>query len=174
MKPNHRTEIRLISDLEVLITRVFDAPRELVFRAHTDPSLIPLWWGPRNTTTIVETMDVRPGGAWRFIHRSDDGSEYGFRGEFREILPPERLVQTSEFEGAPGHIVLETITFEEQFGQTTVKVLDLCASIEDRDAMLASGMEEGLEETYDRLAELVAQQSAAAREVRPNATGEIQ
>jgi uncharacterized protein YndB with AHSA1/START domain len=152
---NKRTTLSLPSDCEILITRVFDAPRELVFRAHTDPALIPLWWGPRNTTTIVDRMDVRPGGGYRFIHRTDDGSEYIFSGEFREIDPPRRLVQTSEMEGAPGS-VLETITFEELNGRTTLTVLDLCPTQEVRDAILASGMEEGLAESYDRLAELIA------------------
>jgi uncharacterized protein YndB with AHSA1/START domain len=162
MNQNNRTIISLPSDRELLITRVFDAPRELVFRAHTDPALIPLWWGPRSTTTIVDKMDVRPGGEYRFVHRSDDGSEYGFRGEFREIVPPERIVQTSELEGAPD-IVLETITFEEHDGRTTLTVLDLCPTREVRDTILASGMEEGLSESYDRLAELLAEQNASAR-----------
>ena len=162
MNRNNRTAISLPSDREILITRGFDAPRELVFRAHTDPALIPLWWGPRSTTTIVDKMDVRPGGEYRFVHRTSDGSEYVFRGEFREIVPHERLVQTSEFEGAPG-IVLETITFEEHDGKTTLTVLDVCPTQEIRDAILASGMEEGLNESYDRLAELLAEQSAAAR-----------
>src|SRR5512141_1584118 len=109
MNQNKRTVLSLPSDREILITRVFDAPRELVFRAHTDPDLIPLWWGPRSTMTIVEKMDLRAGGAYRFLHRGPDGSEYSFYGEFREIVPPERIVQTSEFDGAPGQIVLETI-----------------------------------------------------------------
>jgi len=159
MNQNNRTVISLPSDREILITRVFDAPRELVFRAHTDPALIPLWWGPGSTTTIVEKMDVRAGGKYRFVHRSEDG-EYVFHGEFREIVPPERLVQTSELEGMPG-VVLETITFEEQDGKTMLTVLDLCATVEDRDAILASGMEEGLSETYNRLADLLAEQDAA-------------
>lgn len=154
---NNRTAISLPSEREILITRVFDAPRELVFRAHTDPALIPLWWGPRSTTTIVDKMDVRPGGEYRFVHRTEDGSEYVFRGEFREIAPPERLVQTSEIEGTPGS-VLETITFEEQDGKTTLTILDVCSTKEERDAVLASGMEGGLNESYDRLAELLAEQ----------------
>jgi uncharacterized protein YndB with AHSA1/START domain len=162
MNQNKRTVVSLPSDREILITRVFDAPRELVFRAHTDPALIPLWWGPRSTTTIVDKMDVRPGGKYRFVHRSQDGSEYVFRGEFREIAPHERLVQTSELEGAPG-VVLETITLEEHNGKTTLTVLDVCSTKEDRDAVLASGMEGGLNESYDRLTELLAKQSAAAR-----------
>jgi len=162
MNQNNRTVISLPSDREILITRVFDAPRELVFRAHTDPALIPLWWGPRSTTTIVDKMDVRPGGKYRFVHRTDDGSEYVFHGEFREIVPPERIVQTSELEGSPG-IVLETLTFDERDGRTTLTVLDECPTQETRDAMIASGMEAGLNESYDRLAHLLAQQDAAAR-----------
>jgi uncharacterized protein YndB with AHSA1/START domain len=162
MNQNNRTAIRLPSDREILITRMFDAPRELVFRAHTDPALIPRWWGPRSTTTIVDKMDVRPGGKYRFVHRTQDGREYVFCGEFREIAPPERLVQTSEIEGAPGS-VLETITFEEHGGKTTLTILDVCSTVEERDAILASGMEEGLSESYDRLAELLAEQSAKAR-----------
>lgn len=159
MNQNNRTQITLPSDREMLITRYFDAPRELVFKAHTDPALIPLWWGPRSTTTIVDKMDVRPGGRYRFIHRNDDGSEYVFGGEFQEITPPERLVQTSELEGMPGSI-LETMTFAEQNGQTILTIVELCESQEQRDAVLASGMEEGLNESYDRLVELFAEQVA--------------
>ena len=85
MNQSNRAVMTLPSDREILVTRVFDAPRALVFRAHTDPALIPLWWGPRYLTTVVAQLDVRPGGAWRFVQRSPDGSEYGFRGEFREI-----------------------------------------------------------------------------------------
>lgn len=149
------TAISLPSDREIVITRTFNAPRELVFRAHTDPVLIPLWWGPRSTTTIVEQMDVRPGGAWRFVHRTDDGQEFRFYGEFREVVPPERLVQTSEFDGAPGHVVLETITFEEHEGRTTMMIVDLFESMQDRDAALQSGMESGMVESHDRLSDLV-------------------
>ena len=159
MNQNNRTQITLPSDRELLITRVFAAPRELVFKAHTDPALIPLWWGPRNTTTIVDKMDVRPGGKYRFIHRNEDGSEYVFHGEFKEIVSPERIVQTSELEGMPGTI-LETLTLEEHNGKTIVTVVELCESQEQRDAVLASGMEEGLNESYDRLVELFAEQVA--------------
>lgn len=162
MNQNNRTVVTLPSDREILITRVFNAPRELVFRAHTDPALIPLWWGPRSTTTIVDKMDVRPGGEYRFIHRSSDGTEIVFRGEFREVVPPERVVQTSEMEGTPGS-VLDTLTLEEHDGKTTLTVLELCPTKEVRDAIIASGMEEGLAESYDRLSELLAQQSAAIR-----------
>lgn len=144
------------SDLEISMSRTFDAPRELVFKAFTDPELIPRWWGQRATTTIVDKLDVRPGGEWRFIQRQDDGTEYGFRGEFIEIVPPERLVQTFEFEPMPGHIVTDTATFEEHDGKTTVTTMSRFNSKEDRDGMLQSGMESGAAESYDQLAELLA------------------
>jgi uncharacterized protein YndB with AHSA1/START domain len=143
------------SDREIRMSRVFDAPRELVFQAHIDPVHTPHWWGQRNSTTIVDTLDARPGGAWRFIQRDPDGNEYAFRGEFREVVPPERLVYTFEFEGMPGHIVVDTITFTEQDGKTTVTSTSLFESVADRDGMLESGMESGATESWDRLAELL-------------------
>lgn len=161
MNQKNRAEISLPSDREILVTRVFNAPRDLVFRAHTDPALVPLWWGQRSATTVVTELDVRPGGGWRFVQRAPDGSEYGFRGEFREIAPPERLVQTFEFEGMPGHVVLQDMTFTEQDGKTTLTTHEVYASAEDRDGMIASGMESGLHETYERLDELLAAQVAA-------------
>jgi uncharacterized protein YndB with AHSA1/START domain len=96
-------------------------------------------------------VDLRPGGAWRFVQRQPDGNEYGFRGEYREILPPERLVYTFEFEGMPGHVALETLTFDEENGKTKLTSTLLFDSVEDRDRMLQSGMEEGAGETMDRL-----------------------
>ena len=143
------------SDREIRMTRVFNAPRDLVFQAHTDPKHIPHWLGPRRMTTTVDTMDVRPGGAWRFVQRDPEGNEYGFRGEYREVVPPERLVYTFEFEGMPGHILVETVTFEEHDGKTTVTSMALFDSVEDRDGMLESGMESGATESWDRLAELL-------------------
>jgi uncharacterized protein YndB with AHSA1/START domain len=111
---------RMLSDREYEMTRVFDAPRDLVFAAYTDPQQIPRWWGPRGVTTIVDTMDMRPGGTWRFIQRGADRAEYGFRGVYREVVPPERLVYTLVFEfafpGKPDHDVLETLIFEEKRG----------------------------------------------------------
>src|SRR5215207_10022772 len=96
------------SDREIHVERVFGAPRDRVFAAFTDPGRIPEWWGPRDTTTIVDRMDVRPGGSWRFVMRDSDGSESGFRGTYREVTPPERIVQTFEWEGMPGHVSVET------------------------------------------------------------------
>ena len=128
-----------------------------MFAAYTDPELIPEWWGPRGTTTIVDQMDVRPGGAWRFVHRDPDGTETGFRGTYREVTPPERIVQTFEWEGMPGHVMVDTATFEDLGGRTKVTTTSLFHTPEERDGMLASGMERGLTETHDRLAELLAQ-----------------
>lgn len=143
------------SDREIIITRVFNAPRELVFKVCTDPKLIPQWWGPRNLTTTVDKMDVRPGGVWRFVHRGPDGSEFAFNGVYREIVPPERIVETFEFEGMPGHVMTETATFDERDGKTTLTIREVFQTVEDRDGMLKSGMEKGLAETHDRLAELL-------------------
>ena len=150
------TAIMTPSAREIVSERVFDAPRERVFAAYTDPELIPQWWGPRGTTTIVDQMDVRPGGAWRFVSRDSDG-ETGFRGIYREVMPPERIVQTFEWEGMPGHVAVETATFEDLGGRTRVTTTSLFHTPEERDGMLASGMERGLTETHDRLAELLAQ-----------------
>jgi uncharacterized protein YndB with AHSA1/START domain len=148
--------LTLPSDREVSMTRLFDAPRELVFAAYTDPRHVPHWWGLRSSTTIVDKMDLRPGGLWRYIQRTSDGKEYGFNGEYREVVPPARLVYTFEFEGLPGHVVVDTVTFEEENGKTRVTTLSLFANVEDRDGMVSSGMEFGANESWDRLAELLA------------------
>ena len=151
------TKIALPSDRTILITREFDAPRELVFKAMTDPTLVVRWWGPRKYETIVDTMDVRPGGRWRMRNRGSDGSEYAFRGEFREIVPPERIVQTFEYEPMAGHISVETATLSERDGRTVLTVRTEFSSKEDRDGMIQSGMESGLKESYERLDELLAE-----------------
>ncbi|MBA2597629.1 MAG: SRPBCC family protein [Chloroflexia bacterium] len=152
---SNATTFKTLSDREIAMERVFDAPRELVFAAYTDPAHIPHWWGPRGLTTTVDTMDVRPGGTWRFVHRDQDGAEYGFHGEYREVVPPERLVSTFEFEGMPGHVLVDTATFTEVDGKTKVTVTSLFASGEDLQGMMDSGMEAGARESWDRLAELL-------------------
>ncbi len=144
------------SDREIVSERVFDAPRERVFTAFTDPELIPEWWGPRRLTTTVDKMDVRRGGAWRFVSRDSNGEEQGFRGTYREVTPPERVVQTFEWEGMPGHVIVETVTFEDLGGRTKVTNISLFHTTEERDGMLASGMESGLTESHDRLDEVLA------------------
>jgi uncharacterized protein YndB with AHSA1/START domain len=144
------------TDREIHVERVFDAPRDRVFAAFTDPKLIPEWWGPRDTTTVVDQMDVRPGGSWRFVIRNSDGSETGFRGTYREITPPERVVQTFEWEGMPGYVSVETATFEDLGDRTKVTTTSLFHTTEERDGMLESGMERGLNESYARLDDLLA------------------
>ncbi len=148
--------LTLPSDREIVMSRVFDAPRELVFKALTDPALIGRWWGLRSTTTVVDKFDPRPGGAWRMVQKGPDGREDAFRGEFREIVPPERVVQTFEWEGMPGHIVLDTMTLEDLGGKTRLTTTSLFDTKEERDGMMASGMEQGANESWDLLAELLA------------------
>jgi len=143
---------------EIVITREFDAPRELVFKAFTDPTLIPQWWGPRSLSTQVDTMDVRPGGQWRFLNRDAKGNEYAFHGVYHEVRAPERIIDTFEFEGLPetGHVTLETMKLEAlPGGRTKLIAQSVFQSVADRDGMLQSDMEEGVNETYDRLAELL-------------------
>jgi uncharacterized protein YndB with AHSA1/START domain len=139
---------------QIEITREFAAPRELLFRAHTEPELLAQWLGPRRLTMTVDHIDVRDGGIWRYVHTDTDGTEYGFHGVFHGTPSPEGIVQT--FEGAPGHISLETLTFEERDGRTLVRTRSVFQSVEDRDAMVESGMEEGVRESMDRLDDVVA------------------
>jgi uncharacterized protein YndB with AHSA1/START domain len=146
---------------EIRIERVFDAPRDRVFAVYTDPALIPEWWGPRETTTIVDEMDVRAGGRWRFIVRDAGGTETAFRGAYREVTPPERIVQTFEWEPMAGHVSVETATFEDLGDRTKVTTVSLFHTPHERDGMLASGMEGGLNETYARLDELLAKLAAS-------------
>ncbi len=140
---------------EIIITRIFDAPRAVVFRAFTDPALIPKWWGPRTTTTVVDKMEVRPGGMWRFINRDDGGDDNGFHGVYHEVLAPELLIYTFEWEGLPGHVLLETIIFEDFDAKTKITDTAVFQSVEDRDGMVANGMEGGAADSMDRMAELL-------------------
>jgi uncharacterized protein YndB with AHSA1/START domain len=142
------------SDREILMTRVFDAPRDLVFEAHTSCEHMSNWWGPWKYEVASCEIDFRPGGKWRIVHRGPEGEEeQGFRGEYREIVRPERIVWTFEWEGMPGHVSVDTLTLEEQGGKTTLTATSLFDSVEDRDGMLQSGMESGAAETMDRLQE---------------------
>jgi uncharacterized protein YndB with AHSA1/START domain len=139
------------SDLEIVLTREFDAPRALVFSALSKPEHLRNWWGQTASTLASCEMDFRPGGKWRFVERDKDGQEWGFRGEVREVVPPERIVQTFEWEGLPGHISVETMLLEDLGSRTRVTVTSVFDSMEDRDGMLQSGMEKGAGESYDRL-----------------------
>ncbi|MDA2813530.1 SRPBCC family protein [Nocardiopsis sp. RSe5-2] len=141
---------------DVVMERTFDAPREAVFRAMTDPELIPRWWGPAKYEVRVEQGDIRTGGAWRFLTSGDDG-EFNFHGVFHEVSAPDRIVQTFEFEGAPGHVCLETVVLEDLGGSTRYRAVSVFQSVEDRDAMVADGMEEGSDEGLERLEELASE-----------------
>jgi uncharacterized protein YndB with AHSA1/START domain len=140
---------------EITITRNFDAPRELVFKAYTDPKLVPQWFGPREYTTTVDKMDARPGGLWRFVQRNQNGDEFAFHGVHHDIVAPERIVATFEFEGVPGHVMLQTLTLQ-PLGQKTRLVEQLVfQSVADRDGMVASGMQRGSDDSLDRMAEIL-------------------
>jgi uncharacterized protein YndB with AHSA1/START domain len=156
---NGQTQAAKVSaqgDREIVTERVFNAARERVFQAYTDPELIPQWWGRRQDTTTVDKMDFRVGGDWRFVTDAPDGSN-AFRGTYRVIEPPEKIEQTFEWEGMPGHVLVETATFEDLGdGQTKVSTRSLFHTTEERDGMLQSGMEVGMNETYERLDELLA------------------
>src|ERR671919_13844 len=149
----NKLKVTTPSDKEIAMSRVFDAPRDLVFEAHTSCEHLSNWWGPRKYEIVSCEIDFRPGGAWRIVHRGPDGEEYGFRGEYREIVPPERIVWTFEFEGMPGQVTEETMTLEEHDGKTTFTTKSVFDSVEARDGMLESGMESGAAETMDRLDE---------------------
>jgi uncharacterized protein YndB with AHSA1/START domain len=146
----------------VVVTREFDAPRELVYRCYTDPELLAQWLGPRRLRMRVDHFDLRHGGTWRYVHIDEDGTEYAFRGVFHGSPSADCIVQTFEFEGAPGHVSLDTAIFEEpREGRTRVRLTSVFQSVEDRDAMVASGMEQGIREGMDRLDELLARMPAA-------------
>jgi uncharacterized protein YndB with AHSA1/START domain len=138
------------------VSREFDAPRDLLFRAFTDPDLLVQWLGPRKYEMIIDTYDVRAGGTWRYVHRDADGTEYGFHGVFHGDPSPDGMVQTFEFEGAPGHVSLDKLVLEERDGRTVVHTHSVFQSVEARDAMVAAGMAEGMDDGFDRLDELVA------------------
>jgi uncharacterized protein YndB with AHSA1/START domain len=141
------------SDREIVMTREFNAPRELVFKAHSSCEDLSRWWGPRKYEFASCDIDFRPGGKWRIVHRGPDGEEYAFRGEYREIVPPERIVWPFEFEGFPGNVSVETLSLEEQDGKTMFRATSVYDTVEQRDAMLKSGMDEGASESMDRLDE---------------------
>ncbi|HEX8036533.1 MAG TPA: SRPBCC family protein [Ktedonobacterales bacterium] len=153
------TKTQIIADPgmpKILITREFAAPRELVYRAYTDPELLVQWLGPRRLTMAIDRFDVRDGGTYRYTHRDPAGNVYGFHGVFHGTPSPDGIVQTFEFEGAPGHVSLESVNFEERDGKTLVRQDAVFQSVEDRDAAVESGMETGINEGMERLEELLA------------------
>jgi uncharacterized protein YndB with AHSA1/START domain len=146
---SHTATVTLPADNQLLITREFAAPKHLVYRAWTTPELIKRWWSAnRGTVTVIE-VDLRVGGQWRYVMVANGGFEVGFHGEYREIVPNERIVSTEVFEGAPDAEALNTLTLTEHDGQTTLRILVEHASKEHRDAHLNSGMEDGLQDALD-------------------------
>jgi uncharacterized protein YndB with AHSA1/START domain len=138
------------------ITREFEAPRDFVYRAYTEPDLLVQWLGPRRLTMTVERYELRDGGTWRYLHGDADGTEFGFHGVFHGTPSPDGILQTFEFEGAPGHVSLESVKFEDHDGRTLVRNHTVYQSVEDRDAMVRAGMAAGITEAFERLDELIA------------------
>jgi uncharacterized protein YndB with AHSA1/START domain len=143
------------ADREIRIERIFDAPRDRVWHAVTDPTLVEKWWGRGHSLTI-ERMEVKKGGHWRYVEHAPDGLSYGFEGRYAEVTPQSRIVQTFEWDGMPGHVALETMTLDDLGdGRTKLVVVSLFHTAEDRDGMLQSGMEGGLNESYAALDEVL-------------------
>lgn len=153
----HETEIAVDPTVPLVrIIREFDAPPEDVFRAHTDPDLVVRWLGPRHHEMRIDHYDCRTGGSYRYLHVSD-GNEFGFHGCFHEVRPSEVIVQTFTFEGAPDGVALERLVFTDLGdGRTRLTATSLVDSFEARDAFVASGMSDGVRESYERLDELLA------------------
>jgi len=143
---------------EIFITREFDAPRDIIFKAFTDPEIYKQWIGPRGLTTIIDTFESRDGGSWRYIQKDAEGNEFAFHGVNHEVSPPERIIGTFEWEGLPekGHVLLQTARFEELAdNRTRLTQQSVFQSILDRDGMIQTGMEEGVKDSYQRLDKLL-------------------
>jgi uncharacterized protein YndB with AHSA1/START domain len=140
----------------VTMDRVINAPRELVWKAYSSSELISQWWGPREYETVVDTLEFKQGGKWRFVHRKEETEEeYGFHGEYKEINEPAKIVWTFEWEGMPGHVLIETITFEDMGEKTNVISVSQYEDIKDLEGMVNMDMESGATQSMDRLQELV-------------------
>jgi uncharacterized protein YndB with AHSA1/START domain len=143
---------------EVIIIREFDAPRELVFKAFTDPKILVRWLGPRELTMTIEKFEARKGGSWQYTHADKDGNKFSFHGVVHELTAPERIIQTFEFDGLPekGHVAMETARFESLPGnRTRVTTQSVFQSVADRDGMVQSGMEHGVKDSHERLDEVL-------------------
>jgi uncharacterized protein YndB with AHSA1/START domain len=152
--------LTLPTDEQILITRGFDAPKDLVYKAWTTPELVKRWWNAKRGEVTVAEIDLRVGGSWRYVMVTHDGFEVAFHGEYREIVPNERIVATETYEGVPEGVteeqatVLNTVTFTEADGRTTLTILTQASSKESRDAIIESGMEAGMQDAMDLLEEV--------------------
>ena len=154
-RPNGTVEMH--GERAMVAERVFDAPRARVWAAYNDPKLIARWWGPARMTNRVERMEVRPGGTWRIVSTATDGTEFGFHGEYREVVPPEKLVQTFVWEGAPNDALVQTATFHEEGNRTRMRLYVEFPSAANRQAMVVTGMEGGMREGWSRLDAVLAE-----------------
>ena len=153
--PTAKARVSTSGDREIHIERIFNAPRERVWKALTDPTLVTQWWG-RGNKLVVERMEVERGGHWRFVEHSPEGV-HGFEGRYAEVVPTERIVQTFEWDGMPGHVALETMTLDDLGdGRTRIRIVSLFHTKEDRDGMVQSGMETGLNQSYEALDKVLA------------------
>src|SRR4029077_20097588 len=150
---------------DMVMTHTFDAPRELVFKAYTDPKHFAQWWGPREYTNRMDKFDVRRGGECRVVEVDSSGHEHAFRGVHHDVVAPERIVATFEYEGVPGHVLMQTATFEAVGDKTRIVQQAVFQSVEDRDAMIASGMKRGSDDSMDRLTELLEKMKAGEAEL---------
>jgi uncharacterized protein YndB with AHSA1/START domain len=154
---NGSAKLTLPSDTEIHITRDFSAPKDLVYKAMTTPELVKRWWNAKRGEVTTAEIDLREGGKWRYVMVANGGFEVGFHGEYREIVPNERVVSTEVFEGAPdpeNNGTVNTVTLQERAGRTTMTVLIECPSKEVRDAIIESGMEAGMQDAYDLMEEV--------------------
>jgi uncharacterized protein YndB with AHSA1/START domain len=141
---------------EVITSREFNASKDKVFEAYTNPELFVQWMGPSVLSMKIESMDTAPGGKWRYVSTDPAGAEYGFHGVYHDVVKDERIVQTFEFEGVPGHVSFNVIRFDEKDGKTTVTSTAVFETVADRDGMVSTGMESGARESFERLAALLA------------------
>ena len=155
MKNTGTLSVSLPSEREIALTRVFKAPRQLVYDAFSKPEILKRWFGPRGWSLVVCDVDARVGGGFRFVLRAPDGRELGMRGAYQELSPPARSVHTESFDNFPGESQVTSV-FAEHDGHTTLVAMILYPSREIRDAVIKTGMEHGAAESYDRLAELLA------------------
>jgi uncharacterized protein YndB with AHSA1/START domain len=161
---NHKNETKIIADPDkhdITITREFDAPRELVFKAFTDPKLFAQFMGPRNLKTDIKKFEAKPGGEWRYVQTEPNGKEHWFHGVFHEVFAPERIIQTFEYDNLPekGHAALDTEIFESlPDDRTKTTIHSVFQSVADRDGMIQSGMERGVIESHERLDEVLEKQ----------------
>jgi uncharacterized protein YndB with AHSA1/START domain len=155
MPTSQKAKVSTPSDREIRTERIFAAPRERVWKAMTDPALVAQWWG-RGNKLVIERMEVERGGHWRVVEHSAEGT-HGFEGRYREVTPPERVVQTFEWDGMPGHVIVEDMRLEDLGdGRTRLVTLSLFHTTEERDGMLHSGMETGMNQSYEALDALLA------------------